>query len=59
MRIFIIKQEDLIELINPNWDDMFEHLKSETKLPIGYIDVVLWKGAQNHLIKELNNGCKN
>ena len=40
-------------------DDMFEHLKSETKLPIGYIDVVLWKGAQNHLIKELNNGCKN
>lgn len=32
-------------------DDMFEHLHNETKLPIGYIDVVLWKSLQNHLIK--------
>ena len=31
-------------------DDMFEHLHQETDLPIGYIDVVLWKALQNHLI---------
>ena len=40
-------------------DDMFEHLHQETNLPIGYIDVVLWKSCQNGLIKELKNGCKN
>ena len=34
-------------------DDMFEHLEYETKLPRGYIDVVLWKACQNGLIKEL------
>ena len=34
-------------------DDMFEHLVHETKLPRGYIDVVLWKSCQNGLIKEL------
>lgn len=32
-------------------DEMFEHLHNETNLPIGYIDVVLWKGAQLGLIK--------
>lgn len=32
-------------------DDMFEHLHIETGLPIGYIDVVLWKSLQNHLIE--------
>ena len=32
-------------------DKMFEHLRAETNLPIGYIDVVLWKGAQLGLIK--------
>ena len=32
-------------------DDMFEHLSKETGLPIGYIDVVLWKSLQNHLIE--------
>lgn len=32
-------------------DDMFEHLVSETGLPRGYIDVVLWKALQNHLIE--------
>ncbi|MBR3511027.1 MAG: hypothetical protein IKN73_03115 [Alphaproteobacteria bacterium] len=31
-------------------DDMFTHLHQETNLPIGYIDVVLWKSLQNHLI---------
>lgn len=40
-------------------DDMFEHLEKETNLPRGYIDVVLWKSAQNGLIKELKNGCEN
>ena len=34
-------------------DDMFEHLHNETGLPIGYIDVVLWKSCQNHLIEGL------
>ena len=38
-------------------DDMFEKLESETNLPRGYIDVVLWKSCQNGLIKELKNGC--
>ena len=32
-------------------DDMFEHLHKETGLPIGYIDVVLWKSCQIGLIK--------
>ena len=40
-------------------DDMFEHLEQETNLPRGYIDVVLWKSLQNHLIKELKDGCEN
>ena len=40
-------------------DNMFEHLCNETKLPRGYIDVVLWKACQNGLIQELKNGCKN
>lgn len=34
-------------------DDMFEHLSVETGNPIGYLDVVLWKAAQNGLIKGL------
>ena len=31
-------------------DDMFAYLVRETNLPIGYIDVVLWKSCQNKLI---------
>lgn len=31
-------------------DDMFAHLKRETGLPRGYIDVVLWKSCQVKLI---------
>ena len=31
-------------------DDMFAYLVIETGLPRGYIDVVLWKSCQNHLI---------
>ena len=38
-------------------DNMFEFLEKETKLPRGYIDVVLWKACQNHLVKELKDGC--
>ncbi len=32
-------------------DDMFAHLEQETGLPRGYIDVVLFKACQNHLIE--------
>lgn len=32
-------------------DDMFAHLVHETRLPRGYIDVVLWKSLQQGLIK--------
>ena len=32
-------------------DEMFAHLARETGFPIGYIDVVLWKALQNHLIE--------
>ena len=32
-------------------DDMFAQLSRETGLPIGYIDVVLWKSCQIGLIK--------
>ena len=34
-------------------DDMFNELVKNTGLPRGYIDVVLWKSAQNHLIEGL------
>lgn len=32
-------------------DEMFAHLAQETGLPIGYIDVVLWRSLQQGLIK--------
>ncbi len=32
-------------------DDMFCHFENVTKLPRGYIDVVLWRACQNGLIK--------
>ncbi len=37
-------------------DEMFAHLSRETNLPIGYIDVVLWKASQNNLIPLLRSG---
>lgn len=37
--------------IKKSCDEMFAHLAHETNLPIGYIDVVLWKSLQNHLIE--------
>ena len=49
----------LIPDIKKCCDDMFCFLEQETHLPRGYIDVVLWKSAQNGLIKELKNGCEN
>jgi len=54
-----IDNGNLDEQIKKYCDDMFEHLHKETKLPIGYIDVVLWKSCQNGLIKELKNGREN
>ena len=53
-----IDNGNLDKKIKKYCDDMFEFLEHETNLPRGYIDVVLWKGAQNGLIKELKNGCK-
>lgn len=51
-------QKDLIVNngnLNPNikeaCDKMFGFLVKETGLPRGYIDVVLWKACQNHLIE--------
>lgn len=32
-------------------DEMFAYLETQTGLPRGYIDVVLWKSCQNHLIQ--------
>ena len=55
----IIDNTQLNPEIKKYCDDMFKHLAHETKLPIGYIDVVLWKSCQNGLIKGLKNGCKN
>ena len=37
--------------IKKSCDEMFAHLSCETGLPIGYIDVVLWKACQLGLIK--------
>ncbi|WP_461246801.1 hypothetical protein [Treponema sp. R6D11] len=34
-------------------DNMFEQIKQETGLPIGYIDLVLWRACEQHILKEL------
>lgn len=46
----IIDNGKLSPEIKSACDDMFAHLKRETGLPRGYIDVVLWKGCQQKLI---------
>lgn len=46
-----IDNGDLSPEIKSVCDDMFAHLCVETGLPRGYIDVVLWKGLQQGLIK--------
>jgi hypothetical protein len=34
-------------------DNMFKQIKQETGLPIGYIDFVLWRACEQHILKEL------
>lgn len=46
----IIDNQKLNPQIKKYCDDMFAYLAAQTKLPIGYIDVVLWKACQNKLI---------
>ena len=46
----IVDNKNLNPQIKQYCDAMFEHLAHETNLPIGYIDVVLWKSCQNKLI---------
>ena len=43
--------DELTDELKAACDDMFSHLASETGLPRGYIDVVLWKSLQIGLIK--------
>lgn len=47
----IQRADDLTDEIKAACDDMFAHMVKETKLPRGYIDVVLWKALQIGLIK--------
>lgn len=46
-----INNGNLCEDIKNACDDMFVHISNETNLPRGYIDVVLWRGLQQGLIK--------
>lgn len=46
-----INNGNLCEEIKSACDDMFAHLVSVTGLPRGYIDVVLWRGLQQGLIR--------
>ena len=47
----IQRADDLTDEIKAACDNMFAHMVKETKLPRGYIDVVLWKALQIGLIK--------
>jgi len=47
----ICRIDELTPEIKKACDDMFVHLVRETKLPRGYIDVVLWKAAQLKIIE--------
>ena len=47
----VVDNAKLLPEIKDACDAMFAHLKRETGLPRGYIDVVLWKGGQQGLIK--------
>lgn len=49
----LVDNKNLNPVVKQCCDEMFAHLAAQTKLPIGYIDVVLWKSAQNHLIEGL------
>lgn len=46
----LVDNKNLNPQIKKYCDAMFAQLEQETNLPIGYIDVVLWKSAQNKLI---------
>lgn len=45
------RTDELTDELKSACDEMFSHLASETGLPRGYIDVVLWKALQIGLIK--------
>ncbi|MBO4700672.1 MAG: hypothetical protein J5620_02900 [Alphaproteobacteria bacterium] len=47
----ISRTDELTDEIKRACDNMFSHMCAETKLPRGYIDVVLWKSCQIGLIK--------
>ena len=46
----IRRTDELTDEIKAACDDMFTHMCAVTKLPRGYIDVVLWKACQLKLI---------
>ncbi len=46
----LVDNKNLNPVVKQCCDEMFAHLAQETCLPIGYIDVVLWKSCQNKLI---------
>ena len=46
----VVDNAKLLPEIKDACDAMFAHLKRETGLPRGYIDVVLWKSCQEKLI---------
>lgn len=54
-----IDNKKLCPEIKSACDAMFDDLCTQTGLPRGYIDVVLWKSSQTGLIKELKHECKN
>ncbi|MBR3930851.1 MAG: hypothetical protein IKJ62_04725 [Alphaproteobacteria bacterium] len=47
----VVDNAKLLPEIKDACDAMFAHLVGQTGLPRGYIDVVLWKGGQQGLIK--------
>lgn len=49
----LVDNKNLNPQIKKYCDAMFAQLEQETNLPIGYIDVVLFRAAQNHLIEGL------
>jgi len=46
----LVDNKNLNPVVKQCCDEMFAHLARETNLPIGYIDVVLFRAAQNKLI---------
>lgn len=46
----LVDNKNLNPVVKQCCDEMFAHLAQETNLPIGYIDVVLWKSCQNKLV---------